>query len=525
MKTYYVSPAGSDETGTGTKENPFASIGRADELRLLLPGDVVSVAPGRYDNLFLSECYGTAEKPVTYKAEGEVFVSGETDIATGVYIVLEGFTFDIGNVVFDDEPQGCVVRDCFFDVKMGRVCVEFNEGENCRFENNTVKANDLEALCSVSSPGRIDFAGNKVEGGELKEIKYLCAYPDTHFPNTENHFTLQGDFHVHTSDGSDGKNTTEERMAEAKARGLDVIAVTDHGWVVAERKYAKKQREKAQKLADELGLIYMPGFETGLKFPPLNGREHIVVFDTDEDPVDFDHGLTEDGGEHDYMKRIEYLNEKGAFIIWPHPDSDYPGIELADELAREPIKKLIEKGLIKGVELINGDTAEYPSQYWGERYTRQVGPRGGCLWMRVMDYAVKHNLAVFSNTDAHNALIPCYTLILAKERTRKGVREALEAGRTAAYFEDILWARRDVAEELIKAMAPFNRYIADEGRHIVKATFTNTSPMILMPEIDGHVFAVQPYESLRLIAEFDEPLKVKWTNIFIGTDKCLEMDY
>ena len=145
--------------------------------------------------------------------------------------------------------------------------------------------------------------------------------------------------------------------------------------------------------------------------------------------------------------------------------------------------------------------------------------------MRVMDYAVKHNLAVFSNTDAHNALIPCYTLILAEERTRKGVREALDAGRTAAYFEDILWAREDVAEELIRAMAPFKRYMADEGRHIVKAAFTNTSPMILMPEIDGHVFAIQPYETLRLIAEFDEPLKVKWTNIYIGTDKCLETEY
>ena len=536
MSVYYVSPTGSDETGTGTKENPFATIGRADELRLLRAGDTVSVAEGEYSFVNHFNSSGLPGKPITYKAEGSVRLDYSADFGLPgeavAYVEIDGFTFAGSKVSFADCPQGCAVRNCVFEAEDEEVCAEFNNGDVCSFVNNKIILTEgcaLKGLCAVCTPNRLTVENNTVEGGEVRDLRFRYDLNDGHFPNTEKYFTLQGDFHVHTSDGSDGHFSLEETLAAAKEKALDIIAITDHGWAVAKREYADKQREKAQKLADEIGIIYLPGFETGLTYEPRGGCEHIVVFDSDTaKPKEFDHWLSEDGGEKDYMKRLTEINEAGAFVIWPHPDSDYPDIELADEFAREPFKKLIDKRYIKGVEVINGATAFNPSTWWGERYETK-GPRGVWTWSRIFDYAIEHNLAIFANTDVHESLVPCCTLILAKERTRESAREAMEAGRTAAYFEDILWAKPDVAEELMNAMVPVSRYAASQrvktSSTNAKIAFTNNSPMLLMPEIDGHVFVIKPHETIRLFVEPDRKIKVKWTNVYVGSEKCYETEY
>ncbi len=64
------------------------------------------------------------------------------------------------------------------------------------------------------------------------------------------------DLHTHSS-ASDGTDTPAALVREAKAAGLDVVALTDHdatsGWA------------EAQRAADEVGIILLPGLEISTK--------------------------------------------------------------------------------------------------------------------------------------------------------------------------------------------------------------------------------------------------------------------
>ncbi|MBQ7525547.1 MAG: hypothetical protein IJT09_03865, partial [Abditibacteriota bacterium] len=429
--------------------------------------------------------------------------------------------------------QGCRVRRCEFRGYVLDGFADFDEGDDCVFENNKIileSDRDRDAVITACMPNRVRYENNTVEGGKIDDVHWDYMYRSFRFPNTENYLVLQGDFHIHTSEGSDGNMSLERIFRAYGFKYFDVIAVTDHGPALCERRCVRSQREEAAKLAEEHGIIYMPGFETGFCSP--NGREHIVVFDTDARPRKYDHNLTDDLSVSGFLKRLKDLRKKGAFIIWPHPNSDWSEGETPGELVRKSIEKAIKKGYIRGVEIINGDSdydpfhwwATEPIGVWGEEYELK-GPRGVWSGSRVMDYALEHNLTLFANSDVHKCLVPCCTLILATERTREGVREALEAGRTAAYSDDMLWAQPDVAEELMNSFVAFKRYTPHEKYPRVKAAFTNNSPMLFMAEIEGETFALRPHETMRLYTEPEKKLKVKWANVFVGTNKCYEKEY
>ncbi len=532
--TYYVSPTGDDVKGKGTKEAPFATIGRADELMLLAPGDTVSVGAGAYDSVRHTFASGTADAPIVYRGESGARVKSSVDFGTAdipvSYITLEGLEFEC-TVNFRGSSERNSVKNCLFDIPAGKACAAFHFGDQCVFEGNKVlvKEGDTTALVEICDYRRCTPKDNKIEGGEVQEVRYAAdAIRFGHFPNTKKHRVLQCDFHMHTSDGSDGKVDVAYRVAEAKAMNLDVIAITDHGDNVATRGYAEGQRRKIAKLAEENDMIILPGFETGLGKDNLRWREHILTFDSDADPVEYDHNLKEDGGDHDYMKRLKQVYDEGSFIIWPHPDSDtveFEEVTLVDELAREPMKKLIDAGIMKGIEVANGETAYLPGRFWGDVYEQDMGPRGAWLWNRCVDYALKKGLTIFANTDTHYLREPCCTLVLADERSRESVREALEAGRTAAFFEDMLWGRFDVIEELMDTMVSVSRHCPNPGTHRDKVAFTNNTPMLLMPEIDGHVYVIRPHETMRLYITIGQPVAVKWTNVFVSSKKPYEKMY
>jgi 3',5'-nucleoside bisphosphate phosphatase len=65
------------------------------------------------------------------------------------------------------------------------------------------------------------------------------------------------DLHTHSS-ASDGTDTPGDLVREAKAAGLDVVALTDHdatsGWA------------EAQRVADEVGITLVPGLEISTKY-------------------------------------------------------------------------------------------------------------------------------------------------------------------------------------------------------------------------------------------------------------------
>jgi hypothetical protein len=118
MSTYYVATTGSDSTGSGSHNAPFATIQHI--VGSLQPGDTLDVEPGTYAGFILgwdpSGTYGTisgnASQPITIQADpaasGSVIINSRDnkthagiDLEPGDnYVILAGFTVDdsAGNI-------------------------------------------------------------------------------------------------------------------------------------------------------------------------------------------------------------------------------------------------------------------------------------------------------------------------------------------------------------------------------------------------------------------------------------------
>lgn len=123
----HVATDGSDETGTGTRERPFATIGAA--LRQAAPGVRINVAAGVYGPIgSFANVRGTARAPVAVVAVGEVVIDGAgkgmgLHLSNPRHLVLEGLTIrntwphgisiDDGDK-FDTPAQYLVLRNLRF---------------------------------------------------------------------------------------------------------------------------------------------------------------------------------------------------------------------------------------------------------------------------------------------------------------------------------------------------------------------------------------------------------------------------
>lgn len=87
--TYYVSKSGSDTAGTGAVGAPFLTIQKGIQAAKL-PGDVLLVQPGKYDEHPRTAFAGNASAYITLKANGQVLTLG-FDIGH-LYVRLDGFT-------------------------------------------------------------------------------------------------------------------------------------------------------------------------------------------------------------------------------------------------------------------------------------------------------------------------------------------------------------------------------------------------------------------------------------------------
>lgn len=240
-------------------------------------------------------------------------------------------------------------------------------------------------------------------------------------PNIEGYETLKCDFHVHTV-FSDGQVWPAMRVDEAWNEGLDVIAITDHieyrpnkAIVVSD---LNKSYEIAKKKGDAIGLIVVKGIEITRK-KPFGHMNALFI---------------QDANKIDLPNELDALNEavkQGAFILWNHPG--WPN----DTSTIYPIhEELIGQKKIHGVEVFNSNES-YP---------------------KVMDWFPKYKLAPFANTDIHYTTSNMYrgkgqrpmTLVFVKERSEEGVKEALFAGRTVAFYGNELVGNEEYLKELVQ---------------------------------------------------------------------------
>jgi 3',5'-nucleoside bisphosphate phosphatase len=242
-------------------------------------------------------------------------------------------------------------------------------------------------------------------------------------------------------------------VQEAWRDGLDVIALTEHAEY---RPYAAdvkvddggRSYAVAKPLADQLGILLVPGVEITKPDPPAplvlkDGSQHFnALFVTDANALRV---------PNDLMEALRRAKAQKAFVLWNHPR-----YRVARAAWFAPIARAFDEGLFQGMELVNGP------DFYDEAFP----------WID------ERRLTIFANSDAHDPIPPSgaegrfsespggsaragsprvgsdsgvhrpITLVFAREATLAGVREALDARRTAAWLGDDVWG----AEEHLRGL-------------------------------------------------------------------------
>ncbi len=213
---------------------------------------------------------------------------------------------------------------------------------------------------------------------------------------------------------SDGVLWPTVRISEAVNEGIDIIAATDH---IEYRPHQKdlpsdfnRSYEIEKPVAEKNNILLVKGVEITRSMPPGHFN---ALFINDANPL----------AKEDFKEAVQEAKKQGAFIMWNHPGWK---AQQPDTIQWFDIHTwLFENGLMNGIEIYND-----------KEYYRPV-----------FDWALKKKLTIFANSDSHGPIGYSYdlinshrpvTLVFAKERTLESVKEALLAGRTASFTENMV---------------------------------------------------------------------------------------
>ena len=242
-------------------------------------------------------------------------------------------------------------------------------------------------------------------------------------PDINGYMTLKCDLHMHTV-FSDGNVWPTYRVFEAYRDGLDAIAISDHIEYVPKKEFIPIDFNAAWKIAEssasEGNIILIHAAEITRDMPPGHLNALFIK----------DASLLKKDSAYD---AIEAAVKQGAFIQWNHPGwkaQEKDGIPKLYPLH----KKLLEKGWIHGIEFFN-EFEYYP---------------------KILDWCIQYKLAVTGNSDVHGIISEIYTkpkdisrpmtLVFARERTSASLKEALFAGRTLVWANDIVAGKEEFAK-------------------------------------------------------------------------------
>jgi hypothetical protein len=243
---------------------------------------------------------------------------------------------------------------------------------------------------------------------------------------------LKCDFHMHTV-YSDGMVWPTTRVMEAYQEGLDAIALTEHIEVRPKlAEFTSKDHMHsygiAKSTAEDYGIILIKGTEITRRMAPGHFN---AIFVKDANAFESFVNKTD---SHDGSNIVETLIEaknQGAFVFWNHPW--FPGTDNFSKWQKID-EELYSKGLISGIEVVNS-----------ERYDSLV-----------YRWCLEKNLTIMSNSDIHApmTLAPgehrAMTLVLAKERSEKGIHDALIDHRTIACLDDCLFGKEEWVKPLVE---------------------------------------------------------------------------
>ena len=259
-------------------------------------------------------------------------------------------------------------------------------------------------------------------------------------PDIPGYRTLKCDFHIHTV-FSDGVVWPAVRVREAWEEGLDAIAITDHIENQPSKAFIggdhNSSYEVARPEADQMNMILIRAGEITRSMPPghLN-----ALFLSDVNKLDVE----------DPEAAVDAALEQGAFVFWNHPGWE---AQQPDDTIMFPIhERWIKEKKIHGMEVFN-EKEWYP---------------------QVLKWVLDNDLAVIGNSDIHDVNEHFYdlvdghrpmTLVFAGELTEPSIREALFAGRTAAWWNNEIAGKTEYLEALFRQSVEVKKahFVDEEG--------------------------------------------------------------
>ncbi len=323
---------------------------------------------------------------------------------------------------------------------------------------------------------------------EFPELGQTNSRQVINIPDISGYETLKCDFHIHTV-FSDGEVWPSMRVNEAWNEGLDAIAITDHIEYRPHKDLVlgdlNKSYEIAAQTGERTGMIVIHGTEITRKKP----FGHMnALFINDANKIDVP-------GELD---AVEEAVKQGAFILWNHPG--WPN----DTSTFYPVqKKLIAEKKLHGAEVFN--SSEY--------------------YPKVIDWCRENKLAYFANTDIHYTSSNFYpagshrpmTLVFAKERTAEGIKEALFAGRSVAYFANILAGNENYLTELVRNSIAVKVINKEKGA----IEISNKSDIRYEFRFGKFMYSMKLLPGKAVRINLPAGTEVTFTNCLVGQDKCL----
>lgn len=328
------------------------------------------------------------------------------------------------------------------------------------------------------------------------------SYITTHrenliLPKIKGYEVISCDFHVHTV-FSDGLMWPTFRVLEAWKQGLDCFAMTDHVEYRPHRENLKADLNTSYDLAkedaDQVGLVLIKGAEITRK--PKNWGHFNALFIKDANLLEVE----------DPKEALLAAKKQNAFIIWNHP-----GWSLDSTLINPFVGEMFKEKIINGIEVYN-NCEFYP---------------------KAMAWAIDKHLAIIAATDVHgtveqgtlkqDASQRPMTLVLAKEHSSNGIREALDAGRTMAFFQGYIAAREEIAIWLTEEYLSVKKVYSNEKNDFYTLTNSSSVPFKILFNNKRYVLPALSTISFN-VPKGVSKIAVKFENIIIYENKVLAHD-
>ncbi|MBW7997343.1 MAG: histidinol-phosphatase [Candidatus Glassbacteria bacterium] len=296
-------------------------------------------------------------------------------------------------------------------------------------------------------------------------------------PDIPGYVTLKCDLHTHTV-FSDGRVWPDIRIEEAWRDGLDAIAISDHIEYTPHDEDVRRDHDRsfevASPMADQLGIILIKAVEITKQVPP--GHFNALFLD---------HAARVE--HEDYLESIGRAVDQGAFVFWNHP----PFKQKDNRSIWHPEHtKLLEKGWLHGIEVVNGSDYYPKAQQW-------------CL---------EKGLTFLGTSDVHSLIDFDYdpralpgdfrpmTLVFAEEKTQEALKQALFARRTAVFAKGKIYGEsiylRPIFESAVELVT---RQVTVAGKGLAVVQVHNRSDIPFMLVADGELAELKFPNELELV--------------------------